>query len=132
MISDGKLQLSEKTSQSITFHDPCYLGRGNGLTGPPREVLGAISTQNLEMEQHGRSSFCCGAGGGAMWLDVPGKTRVENLRAQQAAETGATTLATGCPFCKGMLQAGQQSLESAGKSMQVKDLAELIVEAKGW
>ncbi len=67
-----------------------------------------------------------------MWLDVPGKTRVENLRAQQAAETGATTLATGCPFCKGMLQAGQQSLESAGKSMQVKDLAELIVEAKGW
>ena len=132
MITEGKLRLPEKTSQSITFHDPCYLGRGNGLTGPPREVLGAVSTENLEMEQHGRSSFCCGAGGGAMWLDIAGKTRVENLRAQQAAETGASTLATACPFCKSMLQAGQQSLESAGKSMQGKDLAEVIVEAKGW
>ena len=65
------------------------------------------------MERSGTESFCCGAGGGSMWLDVPGKTRVENLRAAEAAATGAATVVTGCPFCKGMLQAGQQSLDPA-------------------
>jgi hypothetical protein len=87
-----------------------------------------VVTANKEvMARHGRESFCCGAGGGAMWLDVQGKDRVENLRVKEAAETGARTLVTGCPFCKVMLESGQQSLED-DQRMQVKDLAELVAE----
>ena len=86
----------------------------------------------VEMERSGKNSFCCGAGGGSMWLDVAGKTRVENLRAAEAAATGAATVATACPFCKGMLQAGRQSLDSGQTAaLQVKDLAELVLEAQG-
>lgn len=117
------------SSRAITFHDPCYLGRGNGETAAPRDVLLALPQATLtEMPRSGRESFCCGAGGGAMWLDVPGQTRVENLRVAEAAATGAATVATGCPFCKSMMMAGRQSTDTA---IEVKDLAELIVEAQG-
>lgn len=130
MLADGRLKLPTATSRPITFHDPCYLGRGNGETEAPREVLrAAAGLEILEMSRHGRDSFCCGAGGGSVWLDVPGMTRIENLRVEEAAETGAATIATGCPFCKSMLTAG--ALSTGAKGMEVKDLAELVVEAMG-
>ena len=139
MIRERRIVLPEATGKTVTFHDPCYLGRGNGQTEAPRAVIGAVSSENREMPRHGSSSFCCGAGGGAMWLDVAGKTRVENIRAREAADTGAETLVTACPFCKGMLQAGKQSLEQEGGVVgssstlgDVQDLAELIVAAQGW
>ena len=133
MIRDGKLSLPSSGSEKIVFHDPCYLGRGNGETRAPREVLRALQQTNLlEMPRHGASSFCCGAGGGALWLDVPGKTRVESLRAAEAAETGATIVATGCPFCKTMLESGKALLPDGGGDLKVKDLAELVVESQGW
>ncbi|MEE9292433.1 MAG: (Fe-S)-binding protein [Acidobacteriota bacterium] len=132
MIREGRLRLPSGDGSSITFHDPCYMARGNGETRAPREILSALpGAQILEMPRHGEHTFCCGAGGGAMWLDVPGKTRVENLRAREAAETGASIVATGCPFCKSMLEAGKQSLDDGGAGLRVKDLAELIVEAEG-
>ncbi|TDI47659.1 MAG: 4Fe-4S dicluster domain-containing protein [Acidobacteria bacterium] len=128
LIASGKLPVTEGGSQPLTFHDPCYLGRGNGETEAPRRVIDAVAGgERREMARHGRESFCCGAGGGAMWLDVQGKDRVENLRVKEAAETGARTLVTGCPFCKVMLESGQQSLED-DQRMQVKDLAELVAE----
>jgi Fe-S oxidoreductase/nitrate reductase gamma subunit len=133
MIRAGRLQLPGGEAATLTFHDPCYLGRGNGETAAPRQVLAALSPlQLLEMPRHGTQSFCCGAGGGAMWLDPPGHVRIETLRAEEAAATGARTVATACPFCKTMLQAGQQTITPARRGLAVKDLAELVVEAKGW
>ncbi|MCE9592291.1 MAG: 4Fe-4S dicluster domain-containing protein [Planctomycetes bacterium] len=132
MIGEGRLKLTRGNGSSVTFHDPCYLGRINGEVAPPRAVLHALpQLRVVEMPRSGKDSFCCGAGGGSMWLDVKGAQRVESIRAKEAAETGAATVATGCPFCKGMIKAGQQSLASGAVKQDVKDLAELIVDAEG-
>jgi Fe-S oxidoreductase/nitrate reductase gamma subunit len=132
MIRQGRLRLPGGHAGTVTFHDPCYLGRGNGETAAPREVLGALRRLRLrEMPRNRTQSFCCGAGGGAMWLDLPGQVRIETLRAAEAAATGATTVATGCPFCKTMLEAGTQALPPGTAGLVVKDLAELVVEAEG-
>ena len=129
MIAEGKLSLQTGVGDLVTYHDPCYLGRGNGETLAPRNVLGSLPQVSLvEMQRNGHESFCCGAGGGAMWLDVPSDARVENLRAIEAAATGATTVATACPFCRSMLNAGSQSLN--GQSLDIRDLAELVVQAE--
>jgi Fe-S oxidoreductase len=126
MIAEGRLAGMEGLA-SVTFHDPCYLGRGNGETAAPRAVIDAMSDARVEMPRHGKESFCCGAGGGGLWLDVPGKDRVENIRSREAASTGVKIVATGCPFCKIMLEAGNQALPD-GNSVVVKDLAELVAE----
>jgi Fe-S oxidoreductase/nitrate reductase gamma subunit len=132
MIRERRLRLPAGRADTIVFHDPCYLARGNGETASPRQVLGALPRIHLkEMPRSGTRTFCCGAGGGAMWLDLPGTTRVENIRAQEAADVGATTVATACPFCKSMLEAGRQSLQAGCSEIDVKDLAELVVEAEG-
>jgi Fe-S oxidoreductase len=126
MIAEGKIAGMEGLG-SATYHDPCYLGRGNGETAAPRAVIDAMSDARVEMPRHGKESFCCGAGGAGLWLDIPGEDRVENIRSREAAETGAQTVVTACPFCKPMLEAGNQALPD-GKSMVVKDLAELVAE----
>jgi Fe-S oxidoreductase len=126
MIAEGKIAGMEGLG-SVTYHDPCYLGRGNGETAAPRAVIDAMTDARVEMPRHGEESFCCGAGGGGLWLDIPGEDRVENIRSCEAAETGAKTVVTGCPFCKSMLEAGNQALPD-GKSTVVKDLAELVAE----
>lgn len=130
MIDEGKLQAAIDVSKTVTFHDPCYLGRGNAQTTTPRATLDAVDgLKRVEMPRHGTNSFCCGAGGGSMWLDIAGDERIENQRAAEAASTGAEAVVTGCPFCKVMLQAGRQSLDD--NDLQVVDLAELIVQAEG-
>jgi Fe-S oxidoreductase/nitrate reductase gamma subunit len=126
MIAEGRLTGMEGLA-SVTYHDPCYLGRGNAETAAPRAVIDAMSDARVEMPRHGEESFCCGAGGGSLWIDVPGEDRIENIRSREAADTGAKTVATGCPFCKPMLEAGNQALPD-GNSMVVKDLAELVAE----
>lgn len=129
MIAQNKLAVPEGSEKTVTFHDPCYLGRGNDEVDAPRQVLHSLpQLTHVEMPRHGRESFCCGAGGGSAWLDVKGTDRIENQRASEAAATGAQTVVTGCPFCKGMLKAGCQSLE--GTDLTVQDLAELIVESE--
>jgi len=132
MIRDGKLRPGAGLGGTVVFHDPCYLGRANGEVEAPRQVLAALpDLEPREMPRSGTRSFCCGAGGGSMWLDVAGRTRIETLRAGEAAATGATILATGCPFCKTMLEAGRQSLGPGSGLREVKDLAELLVESGG-
>jgi Fe-S oxidoreductase/nitrate reductase gamma subunit len=133
LIGQGRLKLAAAERGSVTFHDPCYLGRGNGIIGAPREVLRSTGARLVEMPRHGGASFCCGAGGGAMWTDIGGRDRIENLRIREAAQTGASTVATGCPFCKGMLTAGKAAAdgtESPVARLRVKDVAELVVEAE--
>jgi Fe-S oxidoreductase len=135
LMASGKLSLKPQSEELVTFHDPCYLGRGNGIVNAPRDALASIPGVSLvEMPRNRRSSFCCGAGGGAMWLDVPGEERVENIRFSEAQSTGATTVVTGCPFCKTMLDSSRRTnmdVTSAGKIAKVRDLAELVAENLG-
>jgi len=127
LIEEGKLPemiLSEK----ITYHDPCYLGRHNGIYESPRTVLSGGHTERLrEMPRNRNNSFCCGAGGAQFWKEEePGTMRVGENRFREAEQTGAQVIAAGCPFCKSMLSAS----ESAGKlgAPQILDIAELAVE----
>jgi Fe-S oxidoreductase len=114
--------------QKITFQDPCYLGRGNGEFRAPRHVLESIpGTELVEMENHGVDGLCCGGGGGRMWLETPPGERFADVRVQQAAHSGASILATACPFCLVCLE---DSLKAAGRlDMRVLDVAEVAWES---
>lgn len=114
----------------ITFHDPCYLGRHNGIVDAPRQVLDSTDAFVVEMPRHGKQSFCCGAGGAQMWKEEehgigPNAEPVNVNRFREAEKTGAQTLAVGCPFCLTMLS---DAAKQGKKGMQVKDVAEIIAE----
>ena len=95
------------TAASVTYHDPCYLGRHNGVYAPPRELIGALpGVDLLEMERTGQKSFCCGAGGARMWMEEKLGTRINTNRTEEAVATGADRIAVGCPFCRVMLSDG--------------------------
>jgi Fe-S oxidoreductase len=136
LLAAGRLRLPGPAAAGgpaprVTYHDPCYLGRAAGETAAPRAVLAALlGRPPVEMPRHGAETFCCGAGGGAMWLDVKGRERVETIRAREAAATGADVVVTACPFCQPMLRAGRQGLPGGGQGLEVRDLAELVVEAR--
>jgi len=114
----------------VTFQDPCYLGRHNGEYEAPRSLLAAIpGIELVEMRDSGADGLCCGGGGGRMWLETPSGERFSDLRARQAAETGASLLATACPFCLVCLE---DSLKAARiKTMQIMDIAEIAALAIG-
>lgn len=108
----------------ITFHDPCYLGRHNGITAAPRQALEIAGGNLVEMENHGMNSFCCGAGGGQMWKEEEaGSERVSASRFREAQATGAKILAVGCPFCLRMLS---DAKNDANSELEIKDIAEIV------
>ena len=119
---EGRLPRITDHEDSVTFHDPCYLGRIGGEVEAPRAVIGGV---DVEAERHGTDSFCCGAGGAQMWMEEDADKRVNVIRAKELAETGADTVAIGCPFCSVMVKDG---LDSIGCEMDVKDLAEILWE----
>jgi Fe-S oxidoreductase len=109
--------------ENVTFHDPCYLGRQNGIMDAPREALELVDIQLQEMPRSGSNSFCCGAGGAQFWKEEePGLERVSADRMREAEATGANTLAVGCPFCLMMLSDASQN------GMHVRDVAEIVAE----
>ena len=111
IFSQNALPIKRSFDQKITFHDPCYLSRINGQFEIPRKIFTMISGLELvEAEKNRRETFCCGAGGGRMWLHETG-TRINQLRARQCAETGTETIVTACPYCITMLEDGLSSLE---------------------
>ncbi len=128
LVGSGKLQIDAgKMLENITFHDPCYLGRQNGIINDPRIALDSVSTNRVEMPRHGEKSFCCGAGGGQAWKEEEhGAAAVNATRFAEARATGASTLAVGCPFCMTMMT---DANKEAGSVMEVKDVAELVLEA---
>jgi len=124
LIAEGRLEPAPSDAGSLTFQDPCYLGRANDVIEPPRAVLAAAGGTLREMDRTRKDSFCCGAGGGRMWLEEAPDQRVSDLRARQAADTGADTVAVGCPFCMTMLEDGLKSIED---ERPVKDIAEIML-----
>jgi Fe-S oxidoreductase len=113
--------------QSITFHDPCYLGRHNGEYDAPRRVLASGGNQPIEMPRSRNNSFCCGAGGAQFWKEEePGSMRVSENRFREARETGAEVVATGCPFCRVMLASSDAA--GAEGAPAVRDIALIVAD----
>ena len=129
LIHSGKLKLQEGQELRLTFHDPCYLGRYNGIYDPPRQVLQAISKATMiEMRLNKTKAMCCGAGGGQIWIQSEKGRRIEDMRFEQVQEVDAQVVATACPYCTIMLDAVAQIKEPTGK-IKVMDIAELVVRA---
>ena len=110
-------------SPSVCFHDSCYLGRYQDVYQAPREVIVGAGAAVVEMERSGKNSFCCGAGGGRMWLEENEGERINVARTKQALDTGADAVACACPFCLTMLTDGMTALEG---QKDVVDIAELL------
>ena len=127
LVGRGKLRLNGSKLESVTYHDPCYLGRHNGIIAEPREALAKAGAKLLEMDRSGKDSFCCGAGGAQYWKEEEhGSEAVNANRFAEAQSTGATTLAVGCPFCATMMSDANRE---KGEPMQVKDVAQVVLEA---
>ncbi|AZE97050.1 DgcB Dimethylglycine demethylase subunit B [Pseudomonas orientalis] len=123
LIGDGALNLGQHKGSSVTYHDPCYLGRYNGEYEAPRQVLRALGIEVKEMQRSGFRSRCCGGGGGAPITDIPGKQRIPDMRMDDIRETGAELVAVGCPQCTAMLEGVVEPRPL------IKDIAELVADA---
>jgi Fe-S oxidoreductase/nitrate reductase gamma subunit len=129
LLQDGRLPAPLGVGDACTYHDSCYLGRYNDIYDAPRRVLAAAGGQApVEMEKNREDGFCCGGGGGHMWMEVKIGDPVEFLRTAQAMETGAPVVATACPFCKIMFATGLKQPEYEGQA-QALDLAEILDKA---
>ncbi len=120
------------TASTVTYHDPCYLGRHNGVYAPPRELIGALPGVELkEMERTKEKSFCCGAGGARMWMEEKLGTRINTNRTEEAIATGAERIAIGCPFCRVMMSDGLTAKQAEGQaeSVEVVDVAQMLLAA---
>jgi Fe-S oxidoreductase len=128
-LGSGKLKLTRSVDKVITYHDSCFLGRANDIYEEPRKILRAIPGVSLvEMERNHVRSFCCGAGGGRMWMEEKIGTRINQLRTEQAVRTKANLVGTACPYCLTMIGDGikEKGLE---ESMASFDLSELVTQA---
>jgi Fe-S oxidoreductase len=126
LFMDGRLELKGEFPKRVTYHDPCYLGRHNGVYDEPREVLKKVPGLELvEMEAHGKNSLCCGGGGGRIWMDTPKEERFSDIRLKQANEVGAQILATSCPYCITNFEESRLNLEFE-EVIAVKDITEII------
>lgn len=127
LIKDGKLQLDNKNNEKIAFHDSCYLGRHNDVYEAPRDVIKGTGATVAEMERNMDKSFCCGAGGGRMWMEEDLGTRINVNRVEQALETSADSICVSCPYCMTMFEDG---LKDLGKEeVKVQDISELVAHA---
>jgi Fe-S oxidoreductase len=133
LVGEGRLR-SEFPSRPdgagarpLTLHDSCYLTRYNGVVEETRDVLRAVPGIDLrEMEKSGKQTFCCGAGGGRMWMEEQRGTRINAERTRQALATGAETVATACPFCLVMMRDGVADAGAKGDGVAVQDIAEIL------
>ncbi|HRP32918.1 MAG TPA: (Fe-S)-binding protein [Agriterribacter sp.] len=129
LIDEGKIRMKESgdfKGKRITYHDSCYLGRANNIYEAPRKVLEALDAELVEMKRCGSKGMCCGAGGAQMWKEEEkGTTRINLERTSEALQTGATVIASACPYCNTMLTDGVKSNEKEAQ-VEVLDIAELI------
>ena len=135
LVRDGRLTPvadgAGAAKRSITYHDPCFLGRHNQVYSPPRELLQVLpGAEYVEMERSAERSFCCGAGGARMWMEERIGERINENRTREAVATGADQIAVGCPFCRVMLDDGLTSAQSkgeAGEAVEVLDVAQMLL-----
>lgn len=133
LIDEGRLEINGEYGKRITYHDPCYLGRHNGIFDEPREALKKVpGLELIEMPDSREDSLCCGGGGGRIWMETPKGDRFSDLRVEQAVEVGAEVLVTSCPYCITHFEDSRLSLEDPDDSekevLVVKDLTEIIQE----
>jgi Fe-S oxidoreductase/nitrate reductase gamma subunit len=126
LIESGHLRLNRAIPKKLTYHDPCYLGRYNGIYKAPRKVLHAIPSLDIrEMKRSGKESFCCGAGGGWMWMDEKIGKRINIQRLEDALATDPEWISTACPFCITMFEDAIKSKDKE-ESLQIWDIAEIV------
>ena len=127
LMKDGRLRPSAEINEVLTYHDPCYLGRHNGVYDEPREVLENIpGLTSREMPRHRERGFCCGAGGSRMWMEERLGKRVNVERTEEAISTGADSMGVACPFCLIMLDDGAKA---KGEAIKVVDVANVVAQA---
>jgi len=126
LIADGKIKMNgDGAGETVTFHDSCYLGRHNGVYDAPRQALSSAGLNVIEMPRNRENGFCCGAGGGRMWMEEKIGMKVNKARVDEAATTGAPLVASACPFCMTMLADG---INETGRqdAMRVQDVAQIV------
>ena len=126
LVKEGKLKPVAKSTKSLTYHDPCYLGRHNQIYEAPRELLGATGVEITEMPRNKERSFCCGAGGARMWQEEKLGSRINLNRVDEAIATGAEEVAVGCPFCRVMISDGATARTS---DVEVLDVAQALLRS---
>lgn len=132
LLNDGRLTIEggQFKGKKITFHDPCYLGRANKIYEAPRDLIEKLDAELVEMKRSKANGLCCGAGGAQMFKDAePGNKEINIERTEDALETNAQIIATGCPFCNTMMTDGVKNKEKEGE-IKVLDVAELIANAQ--
>ena len=128
LINEGRLQIKKEYEKKITYHDPCYLGRHNGIYDEPRAILNEIPGLELnEMSESREDSLCCGMGGGRIWMETPNADRFSNLRLDQAIELGAEELVTSCPYCITNFE-DSRVVMNYDDVIQIKDITEILQE----
>ena len=128
LVEEGRLAFTKDYGKKVTYHDPCYMGRHNGIYDEPREILKKIPGLELrEMPDSRVDSLCCGGGGGRIWMETPKGERFSDLRLKQAMEVGAEVLVTSCPYCISNFEDSRITLDVAEK-IEVKEITEIIQE----
>lgn len=129
LLAGGRLHLKTGYEKTVTWHDPCYLGRHNGVYDEPREALRKVPGLQLnEMAESRKDSFCCGGGGGRIWMETPKAERFSDVRLGQAIGVGAQVLVTACPYCITNFEDSRLNVKD-GESIEVRDITEVIRDA---
>jgi len=128
LLNEGRLKITKEYRKKVTYHDPCYLGRHNGIYDEPREVLKKIpGLELIEMAESRKDSLCCGMGGGRVWMETAKGERFSDLRLQQAIGVGAEVLVTSCPYCITQFEDSRLTLKDS-EALQIKDITEILQE----
>ncbi|MCP4550286.1 MAG: (Fe-S)-binding protein [bacterium] len=128
LLRSGKLKPNKSIAGKLTYHDSCYLGRHNDIYDAPRDVLSAAADDIVEMDRKLEKGFCCGAGGGRMWMEETIGSRINEVRAREAIDTGADKICVACPFCLTMMEDGIKAHDKV-ESVAALDIAEILDEA---